>query len=157
MGEGGHVVMDLINEFDKKLSYREGEHSHEYSEGREQGLAEGRALAVEYVGERTRMDTECSQLIYTMVEAEHLLRQRIDEARLTLARAVGLVVPGHRTLEELVTEVIEAKDQAHYDLEHHECEEECENCRWGYNDDCDECYNTAATVKRAIEILEELT
>lgn len=151
--------MGLVSEIDNLLHRAEVE---EYTDdpvdwGIIGALKEVRALALEYVGERWRLEAEHSALNHTLLEENSALRKQQDESRQELARAVGLVVPGHRTLPELVAEVIEAKDQAYYELEHHECESECENCRWGYNDDCDECDNTAATVKRAIEILEELT
>lgn len=150
--------MNVIAEFDRLLSFREGEQSHEYAEGRDQGLATGRKLALAYVKQRQAMDMECSKLIHQLLEENHALRVQQDEARHDLARAVGLIVPGHHTFPELVAQLIEDRDRAHYDLEHHECESECENCHWGYSDgDCDECDETAATVKRAIEILEELT
>lgn len=149
--------MNIIAEFDRLLSFREGEHSAEYAEGRDQGLATGRKLTLAYVKQRQAMDMECSKLIHQLLEENAALRKEQDEARHDLARAVGLIVPGHHTFPELVAQLIEDRDRAHYDLEHRECESECENCQWGYNDDCDECDDTAATVKRAIEILEELT
>lgn len=149
--------MNVIAEFDRLLSFREGEQSAEYEEGRDQGLATGRKLTLAYVKHRQAMDIECSRLIHRLNEENHALRKEQDEARHDLARAVGLVVPGHHTFEKLLAQLIEQRDEARRELEQHECEEECENCHWGYNDDCDECDNTAATVKRAIEILEELT
>lgn len=124
------------------------------------GLAEARKLILAFVKQRQAMDIECSRLIHRLNEENHALRKEQDEARHDLARAVGLVVPGHHTFEKLLTQLIEQRDEARRELEQHECEEEevCENCRWGYNDDeCDDCDETAATVKRAIEILEELT
>lgn len=150
--------MNIIAEFDRLLSFREGEQSAEYEEGRDQGLATGRKLALAYVKQRQAMDMECSALIHQLLEENAALLKQREETRSDLARAIGLIVPGHHTLEELLAQLIEDRDRAHYDLEHHECESECENCHWGYSDgDCDECDETAATVKRAIEILEELT
>lgn len=146
--------MNIIAEFDRLLSFREGEHSAEYAEGRDQGLATGRKLALAYVKQRQAMDIECSKLIHQLLEENAALLKQQDEARHDLARAVGLIVPGHHTLEELLAQLSEQRDEARRELEQHECEDS----RWGYiDDDCGECDNTVATVRRAIEILEELT
>lgn len=146
--------MNIIAEFDRLLSFREGEHSAEYAEGRDQGLATGRKLALAYVKQRQAMDIECSKLIHQLLEENAALLKQQDEARHDLARAVGLIVPGHHTFEELLAQLSKQRDEARRELEQHECEDR----RWGYiDDDCDECDDTAATVKRAIEILEELT
>lgn len=146
--------MNIIAEFDRLLSFREGEHSAEYAEGRDQGLATGRKLALAYVKQRQAMDIECSKLIHQLLEENAALLKQQDEARHDLARAVGLIVPGHHTFEELLAQLSKQRDEARRELEQHECEDR----RWGYiDDDCGECDNTAATVKRAIEILEELT
>lgn len=148
--------MDIIAEFDRLLSFREGEHSAEYEEGRDQGLATGRKLTLAYVKQRQAMDMECSKLIDQLLEENAALRKQRDEARHKLARAVGLIVPGHRTFPELLDQLIKEHAQVRRELEQHECEQECENCRWSYSD-CAECDETAAVARRAIEILEELT
>ena len=147
--------MNIIAEFDRLLSFREGEHSAEYAEGRDQGLATGRKLALAYVKQRQAMDIECSKLIHQLLEENAALLKQQDEARHDLARAVGLIVPGHHTFEELLAQLSKQRDEARRELEQHEFEDR----RWDYidDDDCGECDNTVATVRRAIEILEELT
>src|SRR5690554_831368 len=89
--------MNIIAEFDRLLSFREGEHSAEYAEGRDQGLATGRKLALAYVKQCQAMDIECSKLIHQLLEENAALLKQQDEARHDLARAVGLIVPGHHT------------------------------------------------------------
>src|SRR5690554_2599528 len=104
--------MNIIAEFDRLLSFREGEQSAEYAEGRDQGLATGRKLALAYVKQRQAMDIECSKLIHQLLEENAALLKQQDEARQDLARAVGLIVPGHHTFEELLAQLSKQRDEA---------------------------------------------
>src|SRR5690554_4258556 len=146
--------MNIIAEFDRLLSFREEEHSAEYAEGRDQGLGTGRKLAFAYVKQRQAMDIECSKLIHQLLEENVALLKQQDEARHDQDRAVGLIDACHLSFEGFLAQISKQRDEARRELEQHECEDR----RWGYiDDDCGECDNTAATKKRNIEILEELT
>lgn len=142
--------MDLVAEIDRLLAQVRSALAYaEYEDGREEALMEARTLAKAYV--QAQVD-----LVARLVKEDTARREQAEEAAQVLARAQGLVHPGHRSLRELVEGLTERAAQDRRELEEHDCEAECDNCRWGGDDEGPMSDDVREEIKGVIQTLEGL-
>jgi multidrug resistance efflux pump len=93
--------MDLVAQIDKLLAQVRSTLAYaDYEDGREEALMEARTLAKAYV--QAQVD-----LVARLVKENTAWREQGEEAAQALARAQGLVHPGHRSLRELVEGLVD--------------------------------------------------